>query len=1088
MPQVFAEWAVQKIIGYSAAAAWKVWAVYLLAYAAATTAIYYVTAAVMKPKMPFGSLRDQGLQVNMRDAAGSRRIVYGTRKLSGVLYPVGTSGSAKEFLHLILIIAGHECDELGDVYFNDEIVPLDGGGLATGKYAGFARVKKHVGTYDQVRDSDLKDDLGAAYWGDNHTLSGIAYLYIRLKLSQDLFPGGIPEFWCMVKGRKVYDQRDGGHSATNYSTWTWSDNAALCLQDWLRGVPMPKAAIVATAIKAGMILTIESAGTTDFTLIGAANSNVGTSFTATGAGSGTGTAIPLVRNYGLTASDAEIDSAAVQEAANICDEDVDRNTIAATAILAGSTYTIKTAGINPQFTTFGAVNNNVGTFFVATAAGSGTGTVTIAGELTEKRYTANGMLSTGTLAGDGIDVFRTAMAGDCVYVGGVWIVRAGAYRTPTVTLTDDDLRAPISGIVIKPSRRELINGVKGVFLSPENNWQPADFPPVVNSLYLTQDAGERLWADVELQMTTSSATAQRLAKIMLEDSRQPISFTAKCKLTALRIQTTDVVNVTNSRLGWAAKPFKVMGWTFAVENDANGQPYLGCDVMLKETASAIYDWSAEETAVDLAPNTLLPDGAVVATPTGLALLSDDTTSYQQADGTVVPRVRATWTLIPDAAVQAGRMWVEYSSDAGLTPLTAGSFVTSTSYTIKTVGTTDFTLIGATANTVGIIFVATGAGSGTGTATVQSWLIWSNVGGTVTTEFITDVQSGAMVAVRIRGENAFTVRGLYNTVTGHVVAVKTFVDDPSNLVINGRFSDGDFGWPIKENGWVIENNAGEVGWGARKSAGTIGALRNGRRISCSPGDLFILRGRALGTDAVIRVAWYDASSEISTSDSNVGLSIAGGVFDDVAVEAVAPVGAVWCRGEAVATTSGSKVDNVSLYRRNQINLLGPVSLDPGGQQFTTTVTVTATHGDAGATIRYTTNGTPVTGASQAFPGGGLTLTSTTTLRVAAYKTGYQSAETIQSYTIDTVTAQVAAPSLTWTGTRGATAIVITATCATSGAAIKYQVNGGSEVAYATPYSLALGSYIEFYATKAAHLTSAISYLDNSWDRDGGGISP
>lgn len=49
---------------------------------------------------------------------------------------------------------------------------------------------------------------------------------------------------------------------------------------------------------------------------------------------------------------------------------------------------------------------------------------------------------------------------------------------------------------------------------------------------------------------------------------------------------------------------------------------------------------------------------------------------------------------------------------------AGSFVTGTAYRILTVGTTDFTLIGASANTVGVVFTATGAGTGTGTATAS----------------------------------------------------------------------------------------------------------------------------------------------------------------------------------------------------------------------------------------------------------------------------------------------------------------------------------------------------------------------------------
>lgn len=56
--------------------------------------------------------------------------------------------------------------------------------------------------------------------------------------------------------------------------------------------------------------------------------------------------------------------------------------------------------------------------------------------------------------------------------------------------------------------------------------------------------------------------------------------------------------------------------------------------------------------------------------------------------------------------------VSGSSD---TVVTAGDFVVGNVYTIKTIGTTDFTAIGASANTVGVEFTATGAGTGTGDA-------------------------------------------------------------------------------------------------------------------------------------------------------------------------------------------------------------------------------------------------------------------------------------------------------------------------------------------------------------------------------------
>lgn len=60
-----------------------------------------------------------------------------------------------------------------------------------------------------------------------------------------------------------------------------------------------------------------------------------------------------------------------------------------------------------------------------------------------------------------------------------------------------------------------------------------------------------------------------------------------------------------------------------------------------------------------------------------------------------------------------------------TAVTAGSFVTGFVYTILSIGTTNFTLIGAASNTVGLSFTATGAGSGTGTASLQIGAIASH---------------------------------------------------------------------------------------------------------------------------------------------------------------------------------------------------------------------------------------------------------------------------------------------------------------------------------------------------------------------------
>lgn len=65
-----------------------------------------------------------------------------------------------------------------------------------------------------------------------------------------------------------------------------------------------------------------------------------------------------------------------------------------------------------------------------------------------------------------------------------------------------------------------------------------------------------------------------------------------------------------------------------------------------------------------------------------------------------------------------------------TTTSGGSFTTGHTYRIASIGTTDFTAIGASSNSVGTIFTSTGAGSGTGTAYEQ--LATTNATDTTTT--------------------------------------------------------------------------------------------------------------------------------------------------------------------------------------------------------------------------------------------------------------------------------------------------------------------------------------------------------------------
>lgn len=118
---------------------------------------------------------------------------------------------------------------------------------------------------------------------------------------------------------------------------------------------------------------------------------------------------------------------------------------------------------------------------------------------------------------------------------------------------------------------------------------------------------------------------------------------------------------------------------------------------------------------------------------------------------------------------AGGVRPSYPGAAYNTAVTAGSFVAGLSYTIATVGTTDFTLIGASANTVGVTFKATGAGTGTGTATLNARFdigayefdLGYGAWPATATISLTDIVSGSRVLITKSSDGSV----LYNDVPG-----------------------------------------------------------------------------------------------------------------------------------------------------------------------------------------------------------------------------------------------------------------------------------------------------------------------------------
>jgi hypothetical protein len=208
-----------------------------LAVATSITTFIVVTAASMAaskllaPKMPSfsdSSMTDRSQMV--RNPISARSMVYGKCRVSGTIVYLSTTGDKNQFLHIVVTLAGHEIQAIDEIYFNDELVPLDAvfTNEPTGFYAGVARINKHLGETYQTVDEDLEDDtdsLTDGKWTEHHRLRGIAYLYVRLTWDAEKYPSGIPNISAVIRGKKVLDPRTGN---TAYSA-----NAALCLRDYL---------------------------------------------------------------------------------------------------------------------------------------------------------------------------------------------------------------------------------------------------------------------------------------------------------------------------------------------------------------------------------------------------------------------------------------------------------------------------------------------------------------------------------------------------------------------------------------------------------------------------------------------------------------------------------------------------------------------------------------------------------------------------------------------------------------------------------------------------------------------------------------
>ena len=288
----------------------------------------------------------------------------------------------------------------------------------------------------------------------------------------------------------------------------------------------------------------------------------------------------------------------------------------------------------------GASASEILTSSVTDAASVCDESVTLADASTQARYTLNGVVDTANTIQDNLEQMLTSMIGRISYVGGKFELYAGEYVAPSVTIDESMITGEIN-VQTKQSRRSMYNGVKGVFLSAEDNYILADYPAQVSSTFEADD-GDPRYLDMTLPFTTHHARAQRIAKLALLASRQQEAINFTCNLNALKFKVGEIIYVTNERLGYNQKEFEVIDYRMSFA--PNGS--IGVSVQAIETGSSIWDWTTSDEEVFLGAGEVdLYDGSASAAPTNLSVVGD---SFVTADGAFNIAFDVSWDSVDDA--------------------------------------------------------------------------------------------------------------------------------------------------------------------------------------------------------------------------------------------------------------------------------------------------------------------------------------------------------------------------------------------------------------------------------------------------------
>lgn len=547
---------------------------------------------------------NRGESITIRQPAAPRQYVYGTQRIGGNLIFASTTGSEKDQLNRVFVLADHELWAIQNIYLDGRQVYFAGSGQGWQVVNGYGfggggdgnshvgpdgsqytfdnATSGHSGVYIEARygTQSTSDYMGSltgndSRWGPDSSgavpcCAGMAYIYLKCEADANLFPSE-PEIRVTVKGKPVYDPRTG--------VTAYSENPALIIADYLTD----------SVFGIGDAVNQEQ-------LIAAAN-----------------ICDELVTYYG---------GGGGQEARYTCHYHFDSATAPADVL----TEMLKSMG--------GRMSYIGGEWYLYPATYLGPTLTLDESSLIDKPTWKP------------TKQYRTL----CNRVQGSYTAPNYPYSAAT---------APGSLSDLYDSNGFYNGNIEDTFPFA---FQPSSYPTYAqdtlhgyaSDTWLTADGGVELFQTLDLPAVLSVSQAQRLAKISLLRNRQQGSGTFIMSPVGYQLQCCDTFNFIFPQRGWTGELLEVTGVHFLVDKDASGLPLVKVAVDAQQTDPSVYEWdeSDELTPYDVPAAPANYGIFATAPPTDVVLVSSAATALLQPDGTVIPRIQITWVSPADTRVTA----------------------------------------------------------------------------------------------------------------------------------------------------------------------------------------------------------------------------------------------------------------------------------------------------------------------------------------------------------------------------------------------------------------------------------------------------